>query len=298
MPSTPNSSSHSTSRHGFLTPLQGIWKGAAAAITALLLIAGSAWAHDLFLKLHSYFLNPDSDATIALYNGTFEQSENIIARDRMLDVSVVGPADTVVHPDTAHWHDDGQTTILDFRTGEPGTYLIGVSTKPRMIELTGAEFNDYLEHDGILDHLEMRRTEGKLNEPASERYAKHVKAIFQVGDNRSGAYSHRLGYPIEIIPLKNPYDLAVGDSLSILVLLEGVPLANELVYASYEGHHGHDADAGHAEAVHTRTDSEGVAVVPLSAPGRWYTRLIHMEELSEPGVTHESKWATLTFAVR
>ena len=298
MHSTPKSSGHSARRHGTSSNLKVLRRRVALVFGALLLVAGSAWAHDLFLKLHTYFLKPDSDATIALYNGTFEQSENILARDRMLDISVVGPTDSVVHPDTARWRDEGQTTLLDFRTGEPGTYVFGVSTKPRMIELTGAEFNDYLEHDGILDHLGMRRTEGKLDEPASERYAKHVKAIFQVGDKRSHAFSHRLGYPIEIIPLQNPYMLTVGDSLHILVLLEDAPLADELVYASYEGHHGDNASGGHTEAVHTRTDSEGVAVVPLSAPGLWYARLIHMEELNEPGVTHESKWATLTFAVR
>lgn len=271
---------------------------ALVAILVIFLAAGSAWAHDLFLKLDAYLLSPNSAVTIALYNGTFVQSENTIARDRMLDVSIVGPDDTVVHPDTTQWRDQDQTTMLEFRTGEPGTYVVGVSTAPRMIKLTGEEFNEYLEHDGILDHLELRHANSTLNEPASERYSKHVKAVFQVGDVQSSAYNYRLGYPIEIVPLNNPYRLTVDDSLHILVLLRDAPLGRQLVYASYEGHYRRNADEGYAEAVHTRTDAAGMATIPLVAAGQWYVRLIHMEELDEPDVTHESNWATLTFAVK
>ena len=277
---------------------KAIRKTLVTVVLAVLFVVGSVWAHDLFLKLNSYFLAANSDAAIALYNGTFEASENIIARDRMLDVSIVGPLDTVVHPDTAQWRDQDQTTMLDFKTGEPGTYVVGVSTARRMIELTGEEFNDYLEHDGILDHLELRRTEGTLNEPAREWYSKHVKAIFQVGEDRSSAFSHRLGYPIEIIPHENPYSLTVGDSLHVTVLLHDQPLGEQLVYASHSAHHSHTADGAHTEAVHTRTDSDGVATIPLSTAGQWYVRLIHMELLDEPDATHESNWATLTFEIR
>ena len=273
-------------------------RAAFAAVLAVALIAGSAWAHDLFLKLETYFLSPNSAATIALYNGTFELSENIIARDRMLDVSIAGPDDTILYPDTAEWRDDEQTTLLDFQTGASGTYVIGVSTAPRMIELTGEEFNYYLEHDGILDHLELRRQNGTLGSPASERYSKHVKAVFQVGDEHSDTYRHRFGYPIEIVPQKNPYNLTAGDSLRVQVFLGDSPLGSHLLYASHENHHSHDANGDHAEAVHTRTDPAGMASIPLSAAGRWYVRLIHMEELDEPGVTHESNWSTLTFEVR
>ena len=54
-------------------------------------------------------------------------------------------------------------------------------------ELTAEEFNDYLEHDGVTDVLERRRSQGQLTSDARERYSKHVKAIVQVGEPRSGA---------------------------------------------------------------------------------------------------------------
>ena len=268
--------------------------GSAAVLLALGVLTG----HDMFLKLPTYFLSEDSPATIALLNGTFAESENIIARDRMLDVSIVGPGGKVTHPDTLAWTDKGNTAWLEFQTGAAGTYVAGVSTGMRVIELSAEDFNEYLAHDGILDILEERTRVGTADQGARERYSKHVKAIFQVGEVLSGSFAHELEYPLEIIPLKNPYVLGVGDILPVRVLLRGAPLPSQLVYASYDGYHTHDADGSHSEAVKTRTDSAGVAYLTLEVEGRWYVRLIHMEASEEADVDYESNWATLTFQVR
>ena len=47
-------------------------------------------SHDMFLKLDSHYLSPNSPVEIKLYNGTFNRSDNVITRDRMADVSIVG----------------------------------------------------------------------------------------------------------------------------------------------------------------------------------------------------------------
>ena len=264
----------------------------------LLLFAGLLSAHDLFLKLDSFFLAPNAKATVYLINGTFEKSENAIARDRMTDVRIVGPEDEVEHPEESQWRDVNDAALLDFTTGGPGTYTIGVSTASRLIELTAADFNEYLEHDGVLDVLVERERAGELDRDAVERYAKHVKAVIQVGDARTGAFAARTGYPVEFVPLQNPYTLKAGDRLDVLFLENGTPVAGQRVYASHEGYHGHDEAGGHREAVETRTDEQGVASIELVAPGRWYVRTIFMKKIDEAGVDYESQWATLTFEIR
>jgi uncharacterized GH25 family protein len=265
--------------------------------TALLLAAGALRAHDLFLKLQTYFLEPDRDVSVSLLNGTFEGSENPVSRDRMADVRIVGPADQVQHPPATSWHDDETTSFLDFRTGAPGTYVIGVSTRPRMIELSAEDFNDYLEHDGVLDVLEARERDGELDKPAREKYSKHVKAVVQVGRTPSGSYTQRLRYPVELVPLTNPTRLRKGDHFEVLFLRDGVPIPNHLIYASHEGYR-LEEDGASREAVEARTDDFGVFRLELTERGRWYIRLIHMERSQEEGVDYESNWATLTFEVR
>jgi uncharacterized GH25 family protein len=263
-----------------------------------LLVAVPSAGHDMFLVLQDHHVAADSEVTVELFNGTFDKSENSIDRERMLDVSIVSGDGKTTHPAHDQWREANNITYLDFATGAPGTYVVGVSTAANMIELSADDFNEYLRHDGVLDVLAARERDGSLQQPANERYAKHVKAILQVGDVPTDSYLQVLGYPIEIIPQTNPADLTVGDTLRVLVLAEGQPVDGQLVYASHAGFHGHDASGDHREAVETRTNDRGVADIDISHPGRWYVRLIRMVPVNAVDVDYESNWATLTFEVR
>jgi uncharacterized GH25 family protein len=257
----------------------------------------AAAAHDMFLVLQDHDLPTESEVTVALYNGTFDESLNSIARDRMLDVSVVDGSGKVVHPGEKQWRDKDDMSLLTFETGGPGTYLIGVSTRARNIELSAEDFNEYLKHDGVLDVLAAREEAGILDQPAVERYSKHVKTIAHADEAAGRAWAKQLGYPIEIVPRSDPATLCPGDELEFEVLADGAPAAEQLVYASYAGFHEHTDDGGHQEAVKTRTDASGVGSVEISNDGRWYLRLIRMLEVDEDDVDYESNWATLTFEV-
>ena len=290
-------------------------------------------SHDMFLKMGSYFLQPNTPATIKVFNGTFDKSENVIARKRMADVSLVGNG-IRTRPDTTAWTEiDSTITVLNFKTGEAGTWVAGLSTHPNNIELTAEEFNEYLEHDGVLDMLEWRKANNALGEKAVEKYSKHVKAIFQVGGTKTNDWQTALGYPIEFVPMSNPYDLKPGDVLQVKLLRNGQPLPNQLVYAgsdgsehghshegeqaeAHEGEHehadGHDHDEAHShdheakaekeaehhhDATQLRTDANGIVSLTAASEGQWYLRTIHMTASQEPGLPHESNWATLTFEV-
>ena len=57
----------------------------------------------------------------------------------------------VINPSHAAWYDDEDSSYLKYRTGESGTYVIGVSTHPNMITMSPEDFIAYLKHDGVLD---------------------------------------------------------------------------------------------------------------------------------------------------
>lgn len=265
-------------------------------------------SHDMYLKMPSYFLKPHEASTLQLFNGTFQRSDNIITRDRMLDVSLVGNG-LRTQIDSSQWTDEGNTSILKFTSGDPGTWVAGVSTRSRNIEMSADKFNSYLKHDGVLDELEWRKENNMLSRDAIEKYSKHVKAIFQVGNQKSDDWKTVLGYPIEFVPLKNPYELRAGDTLKVKLLMDGNPLTGQLVYAAYESNHSHAGDVSndhthdHDDEPHQhdaqayRTDTTGVFDVPLEDNGHWYLRTIHMAHSQEEGLTHESNWATLTFEI-
>jgi len=202
----------------------------------LLLMASLVWAHDLFLKLDTYFLEPHACVRIAVLNGTFAKSEGFVAPERIADISAVSPAGrTRLSPATAWSRGPDSTSLLSIELGDAGTYVAGVSTRPREIELRAEDFNAYLEEDGLPDVLEARRRDNELGKGARERYSKHVKAAFQVGQARSQGFSVVLGYPAEIVPLENPYTISRGTPLRVRCLVDGRPVANQTVLWGGDG---------------------------------------------------------------
>src|SRR6267143_1898103 len=174
---------------------------AVLALLALLALAATASAHDLYLRLESYFVPPNTPVLIRVLNGTFVKSEGSVQRNRLRDITVAAGG-VRRQLDTQAWTDTSKTlSTLAIQTGAAGTYVVGASTKPRLISLAAKDFNAYLEEDGIPDVLSARRRAGQLHRPARERYHKHVKALLQVGDARTDDYQTILGYPAELVPL-------------------------------------------------------------------------------------------------
>ena len=262
------------------------------ALAVALLVTAVSSAHDLFMKVDSYFLAPHTRASVRLLNGTFQKSDGLVARNRFRDVSLYAPGLSGPISQLVTWRDEGTTTVMDVQTAGPGTYLAGVSTKPREIDLKATEFNDYLQLDGIPETLAERKRNNELKKDVRERYSKHVRAVFQVGEDLSDDYKRQLNYPAEVIPQQNPYALKVGDTMSVLCTVEGQPVANQFVMAGWESSDGklHTLDA--------RTNDGGLANFKLAGEGKWFIKFINMTSHSEPGINYESKWASLTFQIR
>ena len=268
--------------------------GRAALVGAGLLLTAVtvAAAHDMFLKPTRFFAPENSEVRVRVLNGTFTRSENSIARNRLADASVLTPLRRITL-DTAEWSVTGDTSTFHVHTRGAGTYVIGASTRPSVIDLSADDFNLYLREDGIPDVLAARQQAGEMGKPARERYHKHVKAMVQVGAARSDHYATALGYPAEIVPMENPYGLASGSSLRVKTLVDGKPAPNQ--YVIYGGLTANEANI---EPKNIRSDAQGVATIPLEVPGTWYIKFINMARVRGDSVDYESKWATLTFQVR
>lgn len=276
-----------------IRPRRSAGKPIATAICAIAIFAAALHAHDFFFRADSFFAAPNTVVRLHALNGTFSQSENSITRDRLRDLSIVS-ASGRDHPDTLQWSVAGDTSVLSFRTGAPGTYVVGASLFPRQITLKANEFNSYLSDDGIPDVLALRRKKNELAKDATERYSKHIKALIQVGNNRSGDFSTVLGYPAELVPLDNPYSVARGATLRIRALVDGKVVPNQLVVAG-----GRTATGARFREQKVRTNSSGVARIHLAAKGQWYVKFIRMVPFTgTEKIDYESKWATITFEVK
>lgn len=266
-----------------------------AGVTAVVLLVASAvaaTAHDMFLKPTRYFAPENAEVRVRVLNGTFTKSENSIARNRLADASVITPRGRT-QLDTTEWSATGDTSTFHIHTRTAGTYVIGAATKPNEIDQTADDFNLYLKDEGVPDALEARQKAGELQKAVRERYSKYVKALVQVGEERTDLFRTPLGYPVEIVPVQNPYALARGATLQVRILADGKPMANQFVQYGGIG-----TDNASFEQKNTRSNAQGIVDVPLAASGSYYVKFIHMAKVGRGGVDYESKWATITFQVR
>src|SRR6185436_6578504 len=151
--------------------------------------------------------------------------------------------------------------------------------------------NEYLTREGIEDILAQRRKNNQLSKDVHARYSNDVRAIFQVGNKLTDHYQRRLNHPVDLVPQQNPYSLTVGQTFAVLCIVEGRPIANQLVTAGWESRD------GKIHMLNTRTAGDGIARFKLGGEGKWYVKMIQMKQVTLPNVNYESNLATLTFEV-
>lgn len=118
-----------------------------------------------------------------------------------------------------------------------------------------------------------------------------MKAIVNVGP--AGTADTVVGQPIEIIPLKNPGTLKVGDYLPIRVVVDGKPFSGE-VLATYAGFSMDKNTFAYA----TTTDKAGNARIRMLHAGSWIIKVVH--EVPYPDETMcdvQAMIGTLTFGI-
>ena len=263
-----------------------------ALAACLLALTSAVAAHDLFLKLRSFYVAPNAAVTVMLLNGTFTTSENSITRDRVADISLLAP-DGRTRFDTTVVTERGDSTFLRIKTGEPGTYVLGFSTKPNRLKISGKEFDAYLAEEGLTDVIEARKTAGISTDSASERYAKHVKALLQVGPATSDGYAAVLGYPAELIPLENPYTVKAGGELPVRALVRGVAVPGLTLIAG-----GRTPGGAPLRQQTVKTNNAGEAIIQVPRRGQYYVKFISILKQVAGDVDYASNWATLTFEIR
>lgn len=263
-----------------------------ALVGAVLALTTVLAAHDMFLKLRSFHVAPNAPVTVTLLNGTFTTSENAITRDRVADISLLAP-DGRTRYDTATVSARGDSTFLHIKTGAAGTYVLGFSTNPNRLRISGKEFDAYLAEEGLVDVIAARKAAGTSADSTSERYAKHVKALLQVGASPSDGYAAILGYPAELIPLENPYTIKPGGELPVRALVRGVAAAGVTLLAG-----GRTSGGARLTPQTVKTNESGEAIIQVPRRGQYYIKFISILKQVAGDVDYASNWATLTFEIR
>jgi hypothetical protein len=259
-------------------------------------------AHQTYLISDLYDLKPGTDNYLMLRNGTYHESGYSITRKMSRDISIVMGGIRKTPPDNEVSDVDSnpnyKNTYIKVFANKEGTGLGGVAAHPDYIALPAEMFADYLEHEGMTEALAEFKATNKLG-TIRERYTKHAKGIFQVGEPLTDDYKHKLDYKAEIFVEQNPGAVKVGDDMSIQVLFEGKPLSDQLVFVSHATRKAPpNASIPELSAYALRTDENGRATFKITKKDKWYIQMIHMQKIVDEDADYESNWSTITFEVK
>ncbi|MFQ5430815.1 MAG: DUF4198 domain-containing protein [Phycisphaerae bacterium] len=253
---------------------------------------GRAAAHDSWLIADQHRINNGDEVWLSFVTGEiFPFGDGPTDIKRVAQFVDRTGKETMPIPGLAP-EDEALSVRIPIHDG--GIHVIGLSLKPRLIELDTRAFEHYLKEERAEKALALRRQSGETG-PAVERYTKFAKTIIEVepADPDDTGYQAPLGQRLEIIPLSNPLRWQAKSRAQFQVLLDGHPWPNVPVSA------GHEGLGKHEYVTRTRTDANGVAVVALERPGHWFVRA-HLIRRSTGLAAYgwESFWSSFTFTVR
>ena len=112
----------------------------------------------------------------------------------------------------------------------------------------------------------------------------------------------RIGLPLEIVPLKDPAKIKVGEPFPVQVFFQDKPLAGETVIATADSFVLKDMESAHnhrePQAFSGKTDSQGrVNFIPLTN-GAWKLKVIHKTPFPDAAVCQQlATYSTLILPV-
>ncbi|HEY5824213.1 MAG TPA: DUF4198 domain-containing protein [Cyclobacteriaceae bacterium] len=179
---------------------------------------------------------------------------------------------------------------LSYKFLKEGTHLLTLQSNAAYIESEGAEFNEYLKEDGLDNITELRTKNGELNKSSKEFYQRFAKVLVQSGSKTDNTFSKRVNFPVEIVPMSNPYALKSGDYLECRVFFQNRPSAHQLVKVW-----SHVVNRIFLHNIYTEDD--GTLKFPISNSGPWMVSTVKMIPSDKEGADYKSMWASLVFGI-
>jgi len=258
------------------------------SISVLLIIVAIASAHEFWLQPKKYKYNVGEEMKVDFMVGEGFTGE-------LWDLAVHKVEKSEVHfaggiTDLTKQVKPTKGNNLSYKFLKEGTHLFTLQSNTAYIELEAAKFNDYLKEDGLDNITELRTKNGELDKPSKEFYQRFAKVLVQSGSKTDNTFSKRVNFPIEIVPLSNPYTLKTGDYLECRVFFQNKPSAHQLVKVW-----NHVGNRIFLQNIYTEDD--GTLKFPISSSGPWMVSTVEMIPSDKEGADYKSMWASLVFGI-
>src|SRR5262249_21274410 len=162
---------------------------------------------------------------------------------------------------------DGSDPAGLVRMAAPGLLIVGYRSNPSPIVLPATKFNQYLKEEGLEAIADLRARQNQTGKDAREVFSRCAKSLLSSGIPTDAEADRALGFPLELITLKNPYTLQSGEELPVSLMYAGRPLPGALVVAMNR--------MNPAAKLIARTDKNGRVAFRLAESGMWLIKAVH-----------------------
>lgn len=245
-------------------------------------------AHDTWLIPQRFAVMPSATVQLDLTSGmAFPNLETSIKPER-IDRAQCRLAEA--HFAISDFSPAPKSLCFQAVLSKAGIATCWVELKPRALELTPKQVQEYLAEIGAPAAVRQEWAAAPLPKHWRELYTKHAKTFIQVGGALADrSWAKPVGMTLEIVPESDPTQLGSRRNFAVRVLENGSALANFPVGVVREG-------GGKGQI--RKTDNEGRVRFRLKMAGRWLLRGTKLRKSTQTGVEWESDFTTLTVNVK
>lgn len=258
-------------------------------LSLVAILAGPVTAHEFWISPEAYKIEPGETMSAELRVGEgFKGAGYAYIPENFTRFDLV-QGDTVLPVEGRI----GDRPALNVAAPGPGLWtVVHVTRNSSLTYRDWPHFQGFTEHKDFVWAQDVHLERGFKKDFVRELYTRFGKSLIAVGD---GAGADRaVGLETEIVALGNPYTDDIASGLPVRVLFRGAPRkdAQVEIYAR--------APDGTVTVEKTRTDGEGVAVIPLKAGYEYLIDSVVMAPIKADRPNDAqwwSLWASLTFEV-
>lgn len=263
-----------------------------AAVLLTFLFAANSFAHEYWLEPSNFWLKSRERMDIRLFVGdALKEPEERPYQAGKTDIFEMITRDGTF--DMRSMTENDAKPVMTYASDQEGTVLFSMTRNWSYIKLDAAKFEDYLREDAMDYIIADRKKRGESEKEGRERYARYLKTLVQIGDDKNAVPKTRVGTKIEIVPLENPYSKKIGSDLKLQAWFNGRPLALKTIFAD-------SRDGTDIKSQTVTTDEQGRFTIKLDRKGLWLVRTVHMQRCEKNcgEADWESFLAALTFGVK
>jgi len=217
-----------------------MFKRVIVAVAAVVLLAGSAWAHfGMVIPQAALVERPGQVEVEFRFWHPMENQGMTLAKPKSAGVDLDGEKTDLLPKLEAAGDKGGEYWKASYQIKKPGDYIFYMEPQPYW-------------------------------EPAEDCFIVHYTKTVVSALGAEEGWQRLVGSKIEIVPLTRPYGLWAGNSFTGRVLYQGAPLAGVEVEVEYYNKNGEvDTPAGAFITQVVRTDSQGVFTYTMPWAGWW-----------------------------